>query len=141
MNQNIKLSRRNLIKGGILAAGGATLGASARAQESRANPSGVAGYDYRLPAFKPGSRLVFQGDSITDMNWGRNEGDRNHYLGHSYVYLIASRLGVDMAAAKLEFYNRGMSGHGVGELKNRWQKDAIDMKPDGRGAWHGIAEE
>jgi len=64
------------------------------------------------------------------MNWGRNEGDRNHYLGHSYVYLIASRLGVDMPEAKLEFFNRGNSGHGVSNLKGRWQKDAIDMKPD-----------
>lgn len=124
------LNRRNLIKGGLLAAGGAALESTVQARESRANPSGVGGYDYRLPAFKPGSRLVFQGDSITDMNWGRNEGDRNHYLGHSYVYLIASRLGVDMAAAKLEFFNRGMSGHGIRELKGRWQKDAVEMKPD-----------
>jgi len=124
------LNRRDMLKGGIIAAGGATLASSVQAKESRANPSGVAGYDYRLPSFKPGSRLVFQGDSITDMLWGRNEGDRNHYLGHSYVYLLASRLGVDMAAAKLEFFNRGMSGHGIPELKGRWQKDAVDMKPD-----------
>ena len=98
--------------------------------EARTNPSGVGGYDYRLPSFQKGSRLVFQGDSITDMNWGRNEADRNHYLGHSYVYLIASRLGVDMPEAELDFYNRGASGHTVGDLKGRWQKDAIDMKPD-----------
>ena len=74
--------------------------------------------------------ILFQGDSITDMKWGRNQNDRNHYLGHSYVYLIASRLGVDMAEAGFEFFNRGMSGHTVGNLKARWQKDAIDMKPD-----------
>jgi lysophospholipase L1-like esterase len=35
-----------------------------------------------------------------------------------------------MAEAGLEFFNRGMSGHRVGDLKARWQKDAIDMKPD-----------
>jgi len=64
------------------------------------------------------------------MKWGRNEKDRNHYLGHSYVYLIAARLGVDMPEAQLDFYNRGMSGHKVGDLKARWQKDAIDMNPD-----------
>jgi lysophospholipase L1-like esterase len=77
-----------------------------------------------------GSRILFLGDSITDMKWGRNERDRNHYLGHSYVYLIASRLGVDMPQAQLEFINRGISGHKVADLKARWQKDAIDMKPD-----------
>ncbi|MCE5277031.1 MAG: SGNH/GDSL hydrolase family protein [Planctomycetaceae bacterium] len=88
------------------------------------------GYNYRLPEFAAGSRLLFQGDSITDMQWGRNEADRNHYLGHSYVFLIAARLGVDMPAAKLEFFNRGVSGNTLGDLKNRWQSDAIDMKPD-----------
>jgi lysophospholipase L1-like esterase len=109
----------------ITAAGAAALSASART-----NPSGVAGYDYRLPSFKKGARLLFQGDSITDMKWGRKESDRNHYLGHSYVYLIAARLGVDMPEAQLDVYNRGISGHKVGDLRKRWQKDAIDMKPD-----------
>ncbi len=90
----------------------------------------VSGYLYRKPYFTKGSRLVFIGDSITDMKWGRNEKDRNHYLGHSFVYLIASRLGVDMPEAGLEFFNRGKSGNKVADLKARWQKDAIDMKPD-----------
>lgn len=39
-----------------------------------------------LPKFETGARLFFQGDSITDMKWGRNQKDRNHYLGHSYVF-------------------------------------------------------
>jgi len=73
---------------------------------------------------------LFQGDSITDMKWGRNQSDRNHYLGHSYVYLIAARLGVDMPQAQLDVYTRGNSGNKVVDLRNRWQADAIDMKPD-----------
>ena len=94
--------------------------------------SSVAGAEEstRLPDFKKGSRLLFQGDSITDMNWGRNESDRNHYLGHSYVFILAAKLGVDMPEAQLDFYNRGKSGNAVWQLKQRWQKDAIDMKPD-----------
>ena len=71
----------------------------------------VDGYEYKLPKFSQGERLLFIGDSITDMNWGRNEKDRNHYLGHSYVYLIASRLGVDIPQSKLEFFNRANSGN------------------------------
>jgi lysophospholipase L1-like esterase len=94
------------------------------------DPSGVAGYDYQRPSFPQGTRILFLGDSITDMNWGRNEQDRNHYLGHSYVFLIASRLNTDLPQAKLEFFNRGISGNTVGDLKNRWQTDAIEMKPD-----------
>lgn len=35
-----------------------------------------------------------------------------------------------MPEAKLDFYNRGISGNTTRALKNRWQKDAIDMKPD-----------
>ena len=83
-----------------------------------------------LPKFENGARLLFQGDSITDMKWGRNQKDRNHYLGHSYVFLLASRLGVDMAKANLEFFNRGVSGNKVSDLRKRWQKDAIEMNPD-----------
>jgi lysophospholipase L1-like esterase len=122
--------RRAFLKSGAAAAGVVAFGASAQAAGSRTNASGVGGYDYPLPKFEKGSRLLFQGDSITDMKWGRNEKDRNHYLGHSYVYLIAARLGVDMPEAQLDFYNRGMSGHKVGDLRKRWQTDAIDMKPD-----------
>jgi lysophospholipase L1-like esterase len=122
------VDRRRFLQGGV--AGGAALSLAGTGQAAPPNPSGVAGYGYRLPTFAPGSRMLFLGDSITDMKWGRNERDRNHYLGHSYVYLIASRLGVDLPQAKLEFFNRGMSGHRLADLKARWQKDAIDMKPD-----------
>ena len=124
------LDRRTFLKGSAAAAGAATFCASAQARDSRANPSGIGGYNYRLPTFKKGSRLLFQGDCITDMKWGRNQKARNHYLGHSYVYLIAARLGVEMPEAQFDIYNRGMSGHKVGDLRKRWQKDAIEMKPD-----------
>ena len=106
------------------------LSAVAGAERSFPHLSGVPDYAYRLPSFRKGSRLLFQGDSITDMKWGRNQEDRNHYLGHSYVYLIAARLGVVMPASQLEFFTRGMSGHTVSDLRKRWQKDALDMKPD-----------
>jgi lysophospholipase L1-like esterase len=122
------LDRRSFIKTAAVAVAATACGAYA--QSPRANPSGIGGGGYRLPAFAKGSRLLFQGDSITDMNWGRNQADRNHYLGHSYVFLLAARLGVDMPAAKLEFFNRGISGNTVDDLKKRWQADAIDMKPD-----------
>ena len=114
----------------MAAMGSAVLCNNARAEEVRANTTAVGGYNYRLPSFKKGSRLLFQGDSITDMKWGREQSDRNHYLGHSYVYLIAARLGVDMPEAQLDIYNRGKSGNAVANLRRRWKKDAIDIKPD-----------
>ena len=92
--------------------------------------SGGIPVDDRRPGIPAGSRILFLGDSITDMKWGRNEKDRNHYLGHSYVFLIASRLQTDLPGAKLEFFNRGISGNAVGDLRNRWRKDAVEMNPD-----------
>jgi lysophospholipase L1-like esterase len=124
------IDRRSFINRGATCATALAAVSASSAKESLSGGAPVGGYDYRLPQFKKGSRLLFQGDSITDMKWGRNQKDRNHYLGHSYVYLIAARLGVDMPEAKLDVYNRGMSGHKVRDLKARWQKDAIDMKPD-----------
>ena len=90
------------------------------------------GYSHSVPNFKNGSRLLFQGDSITDMGRDRNPEpkDRNHYLGHSYVFLLAARLGVEMPDAQLDFINRGISGNTVGDLRQRWEKDALDVKPD-----------
>ena len=124
------LDRRNFMTGSIAAAGAVTLCTNVRADLPRANASSVGGYTYRLPSFNKGSRLLFQGDSITDMNRGRNATDRNHYLGHSYVYLIAARLGVDMPEAQLDIHNRGISGHTVADLRKRWDKDALEIKPD-----------
>ena len=93
-------------------------------------PSIVSGYDYQRPNLTENTRILFVGDSITDMKWGRNEKDRNHYLGHSYVFLIAARLHTDLPELGLEFFNRGISGNTVGDLRKRWQKDAIEMMPD-----------
>lgn len=117
-------SRRDFIKKTALLSGSAFISSSATKQDE------VDGYDYDRPTFKNGIRLLFQGDSITDMNRGRDESDRNHYLGHSYVYLIASRLHADLPETEMEFFNRGVSGHTVSDLKNRWKQDTIDLNPD-----------
>ena len=72
--------------------------------------------------------FLFQGDSITDGNRGINE-DPNHILGHGYAFAIASRIGADFPEAGFSFYNRGISGNTVRDLKNRWQEDALNLKP------------
>jgi lysophospholipase L1-like esterase len=82
-----------------------------------------------IAAFTPGARILFQGDSITDGNRGRNA-DPNHILGHGYVFIIAARHGAAFPQSKLEFINRGVSGNTVLDLENRWQKDSLDLKPD-----------
>ena len=82
-----------------------------------------------IPAFQPGARILFQGDSITDGNRGRSA-DPNHILGHGYAFIIAARHGAAFPAAKLEFMNRGVSGNTVLDLEKRWQGDTLDLKPD-----------
>ena len=125
------MNRRDFISKSIPASGVlAYQGSAPVLQGNEAKSNVVNGFTYELPKFKNGARLLFQGDSFTDMNWGRNQKDRNHYLGHSYVFLLASRLGVDMAEANLEFFNRGVSGNKVSDLRKRWHKDAIEMNPD-----------
>ena len=82
-----------------------------------------------FPAFSTGARILFQGDSITDMNRGRTA-DPNHILGHSYAFLIAARYGSSFPERHLTFLNRGVSGNTVADLTGRWQNDTIALKPD-----------
>lgn len=82
-----------------------------------------------ISAFKPGSRILFQGDSITDGGRGRGL-DPNHILGHGYVFIIAARHGAAFPDAHLDFYNRGISGNTVRELQKRWITDTLELKPD-----------
>lgn len=77
-----------------------------------------------------GRKFVFQGDSITDGNRGREEWDLNHIMGHGYACNIAGRLSVDFPEKNYKFINRGVSGNKVTDLAERWQKDVLDLKPD-----------
>ena len=78
---------------------------------------------------KAGAAILFQGDSITDGNRGRNE-DPNHIMGHGYSFSIASRVGFDFHEKKYIFHNRGISGNKVTDLADRWQQDTLNLKPD-----------
>ncbi len=82
-----------------------------------------------VPAFTKDARILFQGDSITDGNRGRNT-DPNHILGHGYQFIIAAKYGAELAERNLTFMNRGISGNTVLDLEKRWQKDTLDLKPD-----------
>lgn len=74
--------------------------------------------------------FLFQGDSITDGNRGRNYNDLNHIMGHGYQYTVASKLGYDFAGRNMKFINRGISGNRVTNLADRWKVDCLDLNPD-----------
>ncbi|NND08079.1 MAG: SGNH/GDSL hydrolase family protein [Saprospiraceae bacterium] len=84
------------------------------------------------PTVPTGLRILFQGDSITDA--GRNRG--NYYanadsgMGGGYVYQIAADLLGGNPEANLQCFNRGISGHKVFQLADRWDLDCLALKPD-----------
>jgi lysophospholipase L1-like esterase len=79
--------------------------------------------------FAPGARILFQGDSITDMGRGRTE-DPNHILGHSYVFLIAAKQGAAFPEQNWIFINRGVGGNTLPDMAARWSTDTLALKPD-----------
>jgi lysophospholipase L1-like esterase len=79
--------------------------------------------------FPPGSRILFIGDSITDGDRSRT-GDINHALGDTFVRLIAARYGADHPAQGIEFLNRGINGHRITDLEERWESDCLALQPN-----------
>lgn len=78
-------------------------------------------------------KILFQGDSITDgarYKSRASEWDKNHQIGHSYVYILTGLLGVNFPEKDLRFVNKGVSGNAVTDLLSRWQTDALDIAPD-----------
>lgn len=83
--------------------------------------------------FEENEILVFQGDSITDGGRGRPEGpvsnDPNHYIGHSFPYLISAELAYKYIDKNPMFYSRGISGNDSLEMYARWRTDCINLNP------------
>ena len=79
-----------------------------------------------------GSTVLFQGDSITDA--GRDRG--NYYpnsssgMGNGYVHHIVTHLLGKYPEREYRCYNRGISGHKVFQLANRWDDDCLQLQPD-----------
>lgn len=76
---------------------------------------------------QPDTRILFQGDSITDC--GR---DRSLFgsLGGGYVNMTAGFLSALHPHLGVECLNRGISGNRTGDLVKRWKEDCLDLKPD-----------
>jgi len=117
-----KPTRRNFLVSAMLAGTGAAL---------LPLSSFTAGREVNIAGDDSEKDLVFlfQGDSITDGNRGRNT-DPNHVMGHGYAFSIASRVGADFPASGFSFYNRGISGNTVSDLQKRWQEDTLRIQPD-----------
>lgn len=74
--------------------------------------------------------ILFQGDSITDAGRSRDDENPNSGLGGGYAFLVAAKLRKSLAERNINCYNRGISGNKVFQLSERWQEDALSLKPD-----------
>lgn len=123
------LSRRSFLKTSSLALSGVGLAAAADSAEAATR-------------FTSGRNLVaknavilFQGDSITDAGRSRDKEktstpNNQPGLGNGYAWLAAAELLVGRPDDGLKILNRGISGHKVFQLAERWQADCLDLKPD-----------
>jgi acyl-CoA thioesterase-1 len=73
--------------------------------------------------------ILFIGDSVTDC--GRRE-DAPDYLGDGYVRMIAEKL------PDRRVINVGISGNRVVNLRDRWQIDVVEQKPEILSVYIGI---
>jgi lysophospholipase L1-like esterase len=73
-------------------------------------------------------KILFQGDSITDVGRNTNNGSLIS-IGQGYPCLIASRLGAD-EPGKFEFVNRGISGNRIVDVYARIKADCWNLEPD-----------
>ena len=79
-----------------------------------------------------GATILFQGDSITDAGRDRGAYYANNYrgMGQGYVRHIVTELLAKHPDKDLNIYNRGISGHKVYQLRDRWEDDCLMLKPD-----------
>lgn len=75
---------------------------------------------------RPGDKVLFIGDSITDA--GRRE-DKDG-LGHGYVRMFRDLIYAHRPELDAAIVNRGISGNTTRHLKERWTADVIAEKPD-----------
>ena len=130
-------ARRDFLGASVAALGGFSLASCATA-------TGAKQHLAQQPLVRPGNTVLFQGDSITDAGRSRKTADQannQEALGRGYAWLAAAELLVqfdntdaaqasDSPTQNLRTFNRGISGHKVFQLADRWQKDCIELQPD-----------
>jgi lysophospholipase L1-like esterase len=76
--------------------------------------------------FEDGQTVVFIGDSITDC--GRR--DANAPFGAGYVKAAIDLITARYPECDLDYFNEGISGNTVQDLRRRWDTDVVAHRPD-----------
>ncbi len=81
--------------------------------------------------FEDFDRIVFAGDSVTDMGSVQPVGEGLFdNLGHSYVRIVENMLAVFYPEIRVRVTNSGISGNTSRDLLERFDRDVISFKPD-----------
>lgn len=125
MEANRKTSRRNFIRNTSLA------GAFSLALPQLVSASFASEGVRKRIALSKDDVILFQGDSITDASRKREDTGYNRpaAMGSGYALLASAELLHKYTDKNLKIYNRGISGNKVYQLAERWQTDALDLKP------------
>ncbi|WP_214410161.1 GDSL-type esterase/lipase family protein [Sphaerisporangium fuscum] len=75
---------------------------------------------------RPGSTVMFTGDSIIDCQRSESE----HGLGFCYPLRVAGEWGLRHPDRPVTWLNTGIAGDKVMDLGPRWQADVLDARPD-----------
>ncbi|MFF4850629.1 GDSL-type esterase/lipase family protein [Streptomyces sp. NPDC001194] len=75
---------------------------------------------------RPGSTVMFTGDSITDCRRLESEDG----LGFGYPLRIAGEWGLRHPDRPVTWLNTGTGGNKVRDLEARWRSDVLDARPD-----------
>ncbi len=91
-------------------------------------------------------RILFQGDSITDVGRNKDNPDAATGMGCGYPLLLKARLGCD-CPGEYECLNRGVSGNRVVDVYARVLRDIVNLAPDFlsvligvNDVWHGLGD-
>ena len=80
--------------------------------------------------FEHGDRIVFAGDSVTDMGSASPVGDQfAENLGRSYVRIIDNMLAAWYPERIIAILNAGISGNTSRDLLARWDRDILGCSP------------
>jgi acyl-CoA thioesterase I len=77
-------------------------------------------------ALQDGQTVVFIGDSITDA--GRRAAEAP--FGNGYVKLAIDLITARYPERRLTFFNEGIGGNTIEDLRNRWHDDLLVHRPD-----------
>ena len=81
--------------------------------------------------FENNDRIVFAGDSVTDMGSVQPVGEGLFdNLGRSYVRVVENYLVTGYPELNIRITNSGISGNTSRDLLERFDRDVVSLKPD-----------